>query len=57
MRCDRCCARARTLWAWITDDTDRELMFCGHCSDAHADALVTSGWALIADDRDSLVIG
>lgn len=53
MRCDRCCARALTLWALIRDDdTDAELTLCGHHGDRAAEVLVASGWALIADERD-----
>lgn len=50
--CDRCCARAVTWWAWVDDDTDRDLLFCSHHSDAHADAMVGAGWGLIADERE-----
>lgn len=63
MRCDRCPATARTWWAHIPPDpapsTDPdpdtpELYLCHHHGNTHGEAMVEQGWALIADDRDTL---
>ena len=51
--CVRCCARALVHW-WHTEwDLDRWM--CGHHSDDEAQDMVSSGWAVLDDERGESV--
>ena len=52
--CRGCRRRTVAWWSLLRDDLpDRELFFCGVCSDANAEALVRQGWVQVADERDT----
>lgn len=58
LTCDapRCNARALTWWALIRDDgPDRELYYCGHCSDERGPQMMAHDerWTQVADRRDA----
>lgn len=52
MACDACAAGAALLVAL----GPRKLAFCGHHYRAHEHTLATSGWRVVSDQRDRLLI-
>lgn len=53
-RCDSCGAQAYVRWANLAKEQITELLFCGHHSAKHRDALEAQGFTLVTDSTGVL---